>query len=397
MRRPIGTPRPATPRRRFLRTVALFVLGIAFLLPGSALAAQVLSGNNVEVAGAIDDDVYAAGRDVLISGAVVGDIHAGGENLALTGSVGGSFNAAGRNVDIGGQVAGSARAAGETVGLTGTVGGDFMAGASEVRIGPEGVVGRDLIVGARTVNLEGRVVRDLVGTADTVTIGGTVAGVRIRADRVILLQGARVEGDLVYTSAARVEIEDGAVVAGRVVQRRPPEPENPVAGVVTSTLGGILLGVLVLWLLPPLLPAASKALRHSPLAVLGVGLAGIMLMPVLLVGTLIAAVLLGFGGAVVLGLSAFYAGLLAVAKVVVGFTLGTVLLRKSEVDPRTDMRAALFGVLLGVAIIGILAALPVLGTVILGLAGLAGFGSGLLAFVRWRRSARQVGYAGAPL
>ncbi|MEX0790443.1 MAG: polymer-forming cytoskeletal protein, partial [Actinomycetota bacterium] len=236
-------------------------------------------------------------------------------------------------------------------------------------------------------------------TAQTLTISGIVRGVEVSAERVVLEEGARVDGDLVYTSTTRAQVSEGAVVTGRLVQRRPPENAagSPALGVLNSVIGALVLGLAVLWLLPPLLPAAAQALRKSPAAVAGGALAGLVLIPVAAVGLLAGALFTGVGLSLAALIVAGYGLLLILANIVTGFALGTVILRKADIDPRTDFRGALFCLLAGVVIIGMLGAVPFLGGVILVLTAFAGFGAGLVAFLRWRRRARSVSISGSSI
>lgn len=391
---PIGAP--ADRLRRVLSAAALCGF-FAFFGSSPAMAADLRGGDRIEVSGPVDDDVYAAGQEVGVSGAVVGDVIAAGMTVTLPGSVGGSFNAAARTVELSGEVAGSVRAAGQTVDLQGAIGGDAIAGARTVKLGVQGVVGRDLIVAAQEVEVDGRVTRRLVGTTGEVRIRGNVAGVEIRADQVILAQGARVDGDLVYTSATKADIQEGAVVTGRVVQRRPPsEPASRGAAVqvLISAVGAALLGLGALWLAPPFLPAASRVLRKSQGSALGWGLAGLFLIPVALVLLLVAAAFTGVGGLLVFALTIGYAALLVFAKVVVGFTLGSLVLRRPEVEPQVDFGKAFMALVVGVVILSILSAIPVIGGLILAVVGLVGFGAALSAYLWWRRNARSASITG---
>lgn len=381
------------------RVRALLWLCAMFLvvMQGIGVAAEVQTGQRVEIAGPLDEDVYSLGRDIVISGAVVGDIAALGQSVTMTGSSGGSVNAAALELRVGGQIGGSARLAGQQVVVDGKVTGDVVAGARSVTLGPQAVVGRDLIVATDELVVEGRVVRQLVGTAGSVTISGIVSGVQITADRVVVRQGARIEGDLIYTSDARAEVEDGAVVAGRLVRKRPAAPagQNPVVRTLAGVVGAALLGLVVLWLAPPLLPAASKALRRSPLASLAGALAGLILLPVAILVLGAAAFYSGVGGAPAVLLVAALTSGLVLSEVISGFTVGCLVLRRTGVDPREQFGAALLCVLVGVVIIGILAAVPYVGAAIVGVAALAGFGAGLVAFLRWRRVARSVNISGS--
>jgi cytoskeletal protein CcmA (bactofilin family) len=303
----------------------------------------------------------------------------------------------GQTVEVSGQVAGSIRAAAQAVELEGEVGGDALVAAQKVTLGLPGVIGRDLVVQAGEVEVQGRVTRRLTGDAEALTISGTVAGVEVTAGRVTLAEGARIDGDLVYTSATPAEIDDAAVVTGRVVQRRPaaePASTGNAVRVMLSAAGAALLGLAALWLVPPFLPAAARVLRNSPGAAFGWALAGLFLIPVGLVAVLVAAAITGVGGLLVLVLGLGYAGLLLFAKVVAGFALGSLVLRRPELEPQTEFGKALLAVVVGVVILSIVSAIPVVGGIVVAGAGLAGFGAALSAYLRWRRAARSPAITG---
>ncbi|HEX2180210.1 MAG TPA: hypothetical protein VHL54_11950 [Actinomycetota bacterium] len=390
----------AASARKLRRRLALTTL-VAFLavfgLAAPAAAADLRTGDRIEVTGPIDDDVYAAGQDIRVAGAVVGDVFAAARTVRVPGTAGGSLNAVAQTVQLSGLVAGSIRAAGQAVELDGEVGGDAVVAAQDVVLGLQGVVGRDLVVQAGEVDLQGRVAGRLTGSVGELTISGTAAGVDVTAERVTLAEGARIDGDLVYTSATRADIADGAVVTGRVVQRRPPaEPASSgnAVRILLSAVGAALLGLAALWLLPPFLPAASRVLRKSPGATLGWALAGLVVIPIALIAVLLAVAFTGVGGLLVLALGLGYAGLLVFAKVVVGFTLGSLVLRRPELEPTADFGKAFLAVVAGVAILSIVSAIPVVGGIIVGAAGLAGFGAALSAYLRWRRTASSPSFTG---
>jgi cytoskeletal protein CcmA (bactofilin family) len=391
-------PTAASARRLRRRLVPTCLAALAVLvLARPAEAADLRTGDRIEVTGPIDDDVYAAGQDVRVAGAVVGDVFAAARTVGVSGTAGGSLNALAQAVEVSGQVAGSIRAAGQAVELDGEVGGDAVVAAQKVVLGPQGVVGRDLVVQAGELDLQGRVAGRLTGNVGELSISGTVAGVQVTAERVTLAEGARIDGDLVYTSATRADIADGAVVTGRVVQRRPPaEPASSgnAIRILLSAVGAALLGLAALWLLPPFLPAASRVLRKSPGAALGWALAGLVLVPMALLAVLVAVAFTGVGGLLVLALGLGYAGLLVFAKVVVGFTLGSLVLRLPELEPKADFGRAFLAVVAGVGILSIVSAIPVVGGIIVGAAGLAGFGAALSAYLRWRRTASSPGFTG---
>ena len=88
-----------TRQRRWVRPTvsAAFVCAIALIVPATALAAEVRSGDTVTVGPdqIIDDDLYVFGNNVLVQGSVHGDVIAAGSSVTIAGHVTGSVMAAG--------------------------------------------------------------------------------------------------------------------------------------------------------------------------------------------------------------------------------------------------------------------------------------------------------------
>ena len=114
---------------------------------------------------------------------------------------------------------GNLHAVGEKVRLDGRVGGN-MYSASELLTVAEGAeVGRDSTHAAGGASIEGGVGRDLFVFGHWLDVRGTVErGVDARAQRVSLLDGARIGGDVdvVFWEESEVDVAPGAVVAGEV-------------------------------------------------------------------------------------------------------------------------------------------------------------------------------------
>jgi cytoskeletal protein CcmA (bactofilin family) len=375
---------------------ALFALSFFAALPGVAWAADFRAGDNQDVTGAIDDDVYVAGDGIVVSGDVTGDVFAAGRNVRLSGSAGQSFFAGAQRITISGRVGNSARVAGQDLVVSGEVGKDLLGAGQSVTIEEGGTVGRDVWFGGQTLEVAGNVARDVRGGPADLTISGTVGGnVEVEGNNVTLTESARIAGDLIYTSKNEANIADGAVVSGEVIRRQPKaapaEESNPVVDAVFSFLRGVagsfLLGLVLLWLLPDLLPVLARTMRSDTLASAGIGLAALFLIPIVALIILIPALLLGTFGAVPFLMIAVYGFLLMLAKAAVGYLIGLMVLQKTG-NPTTagTLGDSLKALIVGVVLLTLVGLIPFIGGLVGFLTAILALGAGLLAFSRWRKS-----------
>lgn len=155
------------------------------------------AGDEVLIEGTVNGDVFAAGGRVEVSGTINGDLIAAGGQIVISGTVSQDVRAAGGVIQIDGRVLHSATTAGGSVALgkTGTVGDDFLAAGGDIRIG-------------------GHVEREVMAGTGSFLISGTIGShVRVSADRISVLEGAQLLGDLHARVADRrnVDITPGTV------------------------------------------------------------------------------------------------------------------------------------------------------------------------------------------
>ena len=159
------------------------------------------------------EDVHTAGRTVHIQNEVAGDVAAAGAEVTIVGPVNGYVMSAGRSVTLDGRVGNDVWAAGETVTVDSPVGGNAMLAGRSVNLGRNAVIGHDARLAGNTVTAEGRVERNLDIGAETARIGADIGGtVNARADRVSVLPGAVIRGDLVVRANQPPEISPQAHV-----------------------------------------------------------------------------------------------------------------------------------------------------------------------------------------
>jgi len=356
------------------RPISVLVAAIAlvFALPVAAGAMTVIEGDTVSVpAGQIvSDDLYAFGNTITIDGIVEGDVVAFGQIVVIGGEVHGSVITAAQTVRVDGTVDGTVRAGGAWVDVGGLVGGDVVAGAS--RVGVSGDVARDLAAGAQSVSLTGSVGRNVLVGSESLTIAGEVGGdVRAQSNKVTVTSQGSVDGSVDYWSDTEADVSGN--VAGEVSRFEPPtnhdrRPERGASGVARTILGAIvawiqsfvgflLLGLFLVFAARPPTLGSSQAVLDRPWLSLGVGLAVFFGVPmaagfVFFIGLFFGAWWLSF---VVM---AVYWLLLLAGLVVGSLSVGRVILRagSSAGEP-----ALAWSLLLGLVLVWIAAAVPVLG------------------------------------
>lgn len=392
-----------------------------------AAAVEILGGETVVIAaGEVKgDDVIVAAGTFRLEGTIRGDlIVAGGAiTVAPGGVVEGDLIAGGRSIVIEGQVLDDARIAGAvlSVGERAVIGDDLIgAGQSlETRAGSSirgelvfgggqallaGIVAQGARIGAGALELRGRIGGHLVATVGKSGQAPPFSPLAFLPDLppmpvvppgLTVREGARVDGNLRYTSEEEVAIPAG-VVGGEVVHRTPEQaPEQPAPGKraldTVRSLGALLVvGLLLLWLAPALVQGGAAVLRSRPGASLGWGLIALfasLFVPLAIVlATVLIAVVLGLlslGGltalAILGGIAALFVYVLAlvlvavyVSKVVAAFLAGRLLLARVKPEWAQGRVAPL---LVGVLLLVLLGAVPFLGRLIHLLAVLAGLGA----------------------
>ena len=304
----------------------------------------VASGGTVRVDGRVDGDLVASGGQVTVAGTVTGDVLVGAGSTTISGDVGGDLRAG----------TGQAR-------IEGRVGEDVLLGAGQATITSRARIGGDLIFGTGRMQMDGTVAGNVLGSTGNYTKGGSVSGTE------------------------------------RVNVRQPEEAREPTLAdravdVLRRYVSILVIGVLLLWLLPRVLRRAADAARGRPLLSFGVGILGFIAVIVLLVlvilVTVLVAIVLGllglgsltgvtvFGGILVTAVIVFLF-VLAVAfaaQATVGLALGRLLFRADG----GSFLGWLGALALGVLVVVLVAAIPVVGGWVEALLVLLGLGALLL-------------------
>lgn len=266
-----------------------FSILILSLLSFSLLAAAPDTGDTVNRRGAVSDDYYAAGGTITIDANIKGDVIAAGGTVTVGTQVSDDVAAAGGTITVRGQVRDDVRIAGGTLTIDANVGDDLLAAGGTIEITPGARISGNAFIGGGTVDMSGTIDGDLFIGGGKVEIAGIVHGdVQIEAGEIELMEGARIDGNLTYTSPDEAKISPEAVVRGKIsyteserYQYQRSHKGFRFLSVITLSVAGTVL----LLVFPNFTRAASARVATEFWKNLGLGFA-------LLVATPVAAILL---------------------------------------------------------------------------------------------------------
>lgn len=352
-----------------------------------SLALEVRVGDRVTVSGGpIQGPLFAAGTTVLIESDVDGDVFAVGGLVVISGRVTGDVLVAGRVVGVTGRIEGDIRCLAAELDVDAEVERTLTAVANWVLVSPVARVGRDVVVWAREVRIQGDVDRHVVGSAGFISLSGNTGGnVLVDAGSLEVRESARIGGELTYTSAAEAAVAPGAEIDGGLAWRvKAPESDGPrganwLATLVTLVAGAAVWGVVTL-LFPRLWTGLDETVRRSFWRSIGWGLVLLVANP--LVALFLMATIVGIP--LSLALLAVYIALLWTAKIIAGDALGRTLARRLGWEGRVS---PFLPFLLGFAVVLALTRVPYVGWPIRLIVVALGLGAAGLAFAGSRQAA----------
>jgi len=301
-----------------------------FVLPGAVAAETVVrTGETVSINSeqTIEDDFYTAGALVLVSGLVMGDMYSVGGSVTINGPIGADLTVVGGTTQVHSSVTDDVRVVGGEVTLADDVGGDVFVIGGVLNILDSANVAGDVFFFGGEALLEGSIAGSVHGAADSFRINGNVGGdVSVSAVNAVALgDRASIGGSIMYRAPAAIERSPQAVVVGEIIH-------NTDIEIGRTALLRLGLIALIIWLFAgltlylifrePLEHLTARALTRPALTV-GVGLGGIVLVPVViqLLFAFVLSMLLGILGAL------FYLLLLVGSLVLVGVMTGALLAR----------------------------------------------------------------------
>ncbi|MGM0587835.1 MAG: hypothetical protein ACQETE_05450 [Bacteroidota bacterium] len=304
----------------------------------------MLSGESIDVAGYLDNDLFAAARNFTMNGKVTDDAFV-----------------ASRVVSVYGDIGDMLMTAGETVIIEGTINGDLFAAGQEVRISENASIGGNAFIGAETVILEGGHIEGTLrlGGAD-VQLNGTVNGaVEIYSNQIVFGEKYRAAYGTTITSSESIHRENLGVIPPDLILKT---EESGFWGLVFMKiwfyLSLLLTGLILIWIFQQTAVDMAKFASEQYWKSTGWGLLSFFAIPIVII--LLAILVITIPIALLLALS--YTMVLFISYLLVAMSLGVWSIHyvKGEVDPVHYY----YGLALGIIYIAILTNLPFIGGIV---------------------------------
>jgi hypothetical protein len=324
----------------------------------------------VSVPGRIGGDAMIMAGTARIDGEVGDDARVIAETFKLDGAVGGELAVAARKTDI-----------------DGNVGDDLYVAGEDVQLGQNTRIGQDARIFGEDVLIKGRISRNLDVSAETVAISARIAGdVTIHARHIILGPDAVIGGRLVWRSPNQPEIPqeavvqgsvDGAIVKGwqreGVMSWASPLHGAPraaifageAAGRIMVALSAFVLGLFLVLLTPHYMDRVFATVRERWAVSVAWGFGLLLLAPIAAFIVMLTIVGIPLGILALLSLPIF---------MLWGYAVGAGAIGAAIIHRQTPQGRSL-ALVLGIAIVTVLAMAPFIGWLIGAVATMLGLGA----------------------
>jgi hypothetical protein len=380
------------------KNLALFSFVLSLLVLPLVTSASVIRSDKEAVINEqekISENVYLIGGEPKSSGEVNGDVFALGNNVEITSVINGDVISAGGILNIKGNVNGDVRVAGGTVNIENNISGDVVVIGSNITINENTKIGGDLILIGGVVHIKNDSQKHVrVISRSTIIEGDILSSANITSEKITILKGSEIKGELSYFSPVQAHIEEGATVSGSANFNKVDSiRENGlVKHTIVSFLNFWMLFRFVTTLILTFIIVyvfkifAQKTALHSITNFwksLLVGLATFVFVPVIGIIFLISLILLPV--AILLGM--IYTGVFIISTAIAGIALGSLL--KKTFTKNKNLEVSFNTATIGVIVLTVLQFVTVIGDITRYIFIFAAFGAVwiyLYEKVRWGNS-----------
>ena len=223
-------------------TIFIAVL-LSLSLGANATEFLAVSGGG-SIADTVYDDLFMMGNKIKMESFIDGDLFAFCQEIVHSDShtVDGNLNAFCMGIQVLGPVEQSVRGFGYSININAPIGRNAMLFGREVTIGPKAVISKNADVYCDKLMFQGNLDGDLrIVDAGEVEITGRVAGnVDCETRQLRIGPDAVIEGDLVYKSPNKAEIDRSAVISGETNWEETESKDKDESA-------GIILGKIFAW------------------------------------------------------------------------------------------------------------------------------------------------------
>ena len=354
------------------RLLLILCFMLFLTIPVSAKAFIVKTGDSIYIAKdqTIEGNLYAAGANITVDGTVTGDVICAGQTVNINGIVEGDVICAGQSVNINGPINGSVRVAGNSININSQVSHNAMAFGAAVNLGTEASVGWDMLIGAATGEIRGKVGRDLYGGVASAVIAGEIGkDVRLKIDNqksdksgLIIIDGATIGGNIIYTDKAEASIANNAAIAGEITHNLPKiRKEKTITvwawGRLYSIFSALVVGLVLISLWHNQIKKLTDKMLDKVGPSIGWGVIVMFLTPIIAIVLLITLI----GAPLAFILIGVWLIALFISKILVGILVGRNLLEKFWKKQKNSL---IFAMVIGIIISWIIFSIPVIGWLI---------------------------------
>ena len=366
----------------------LLPLLLVLMLAGSASAIELrkTSAWVVPVGQTISNELWLAADAVKCQGTVERALFIETQAAEFTGQFHRDVWALADTVVFSGQADQALRVAvRRSAQIAGRVDGGLLALGETVQIQKTAQIGEDAVLFGQDILFEGAVSNRLVAFGSKVSLAGHVGGsARVLADEISLLAGTIIEGDLIYTGDKDLIVPDQVKIKGKLIHQAKPNlgfalpqltPAQQAFIQFALFLAALFVGLPFVALFPRFTTRTVALLRAQPNKCLLVGAITLALLPML--GVMSAMTWIGLPlGLLLLGT---FLALLYLSKIMVAIPLAGRLLTLRGRSTRP--LAALPVLVLGLFLLYLGVALPIVGFAVWLVILLYGMGAMVLALL----------------
>lgn len=201
-----------------MNRIVVMMLALASLA-GQARGTEFLNpkDNDTVIKEDYDDDVFIAGNKIRFDGRVGGDLYAACNEFVAADSIDGNLSVTCRYIQSLGPIGRSFLGFAQDITLNAPIKRNVLAFAQEITIGPKTSIGANANLYGETVVFQGDVSKDLVIKSGSAFISGRIGGnFEFEGEELIISPETVIEGNLIYCSPEKAEIENLAAIAGEI-------------------------------------------------------------------------------------------------------------------------------------------------------------------------------------
>jgi hypothetical protein len=352
------------------KTIFLFIIILGFLI----LIPQVQAFNMPDTAkdiflpeGTVLEDVlFAAGDSVNINVQAKDDIYAAAGNIVISGVVDGDVIVVGGNVVINADIKGNLRAAGGSVTINGDVGKNISFFGGDITIGEGVEVGKNVIFGGGNVKINGLINKNLYGGGGNVVLNSEILG------NLILNSETIIYGNLEYSAGDKAVVSPGAQIQNEEkfskINAKKGAFKLPVFEAkmlktfylifqFISLLAIIIVGLIITLLFKKFTEKTQKQVNKEILILILKGLVLLIVTPIILF--ILSITIIGLPLAFILGV--LYVIALYLSKIFVAIFIGDRIIKAVKKTKDVNLIGAM---ILGLVILYIIFAIPIIGWLI---------------------------------